>query len=183
MSPWPTSPRVRLSPRPSISAKEEATDSLVQKYMRSSLYTVILNSETMNQYYEEETKKGENADELMSMVKGFAKTDQKKAANDSTSGSLFSLPAEVFPTIEIPNQFNDHNLAWRVINFDSIKATVTADELEKYAPAKKKGGFGKFAKSMAGMETKGDDNNADFDKYAPAVLNKFFMDTMSPPRS
>lgn len=176
MSPWPTSPRVRLSPRPSISAKEEATDSLVQKYMRSSLYTVILNSETMNQYYEEETKKGENADELMSMVKGFAKTDQKKAANDSTSGSLFSLPAEVFPTIEIPNQFNDHNLAWRVINFDSIKATVTADELEKYAPAKKKGGFGKFAKSMAGMETKGDDNNADFDKYAPAVLNKFFMD-------
>lgn len=96
---------------PSISAKDEATDSLVQKYMRSSLYTVILNSETMSQYYEEETKKGENA-----------------------------------------------------------------DELEKYAPAKKKGGFGKFAKSMAGMETKGDDNNADFDKYAPAVLNKFFMD-------
>ena len=39
-----------------------------------------------------------------------------------------------------------------------------------------RGGFGKFAKSMAGMETKGDDNNADFDKYAPAVLNKFFMD-------
>ena len=105
MSPWPTSPRVRLSPRPSISAKEEATDSLVQKYMRSSLYTVILNSETMNQYYEEETKKGENADELMSMVKGFAKTDQKKAANDSTSGSLFSLPAEVFPTMEIDNMF------------------------------------------------------------------------------
>lgn len=159
---------------PSASAKEEVADSLVQKYMRSSLYTIILNSDTMNQFYEEETKKGENADELMSMVKGFAKTDEKKAANDSVEGSLFALPAQVFPTIEIPNQFNDHNLAWRVVDFDSIKATVTEEELAKYAPAKKKGGFGKFAKSMAGMETKGDDNNAAFDKYAPAVINKFF---------
>lgn len=159
---------------PSISAKEEVADSLVQKYMRSSLYTIILNSETMNQYYEEETKKGENADELMSMVKSIANTDQKKAANDSVEGSLFSLPAQVFPTIEIPNQFNDHNLSWRVINFDSIRATVTDEDLAKYAPAKKKGGFGKFAKGMAGMDTKGDDNNAAFDKYAPAVLNKFF---------
>lgn len=47
---------------PSASAKEEVADSLVQKYMRSSLYTIILNSDTMNQFYEEETKKGENAD-------------------------------------------------------------------------------------------------------------------------
>lgn len=159
---------------PAVSAKTEATDSLVQNYMRSSLYTIILNSESMNKYYEEETKKGENADELMSIAKGFAKTDAKKAENDSSAVSIFSLPSMVFPTIEIPNQFNDHNLAWRVVDFDSIKATVTDEDLQKYAPKKKKSGFGAFAKSMAGMSTQGDNNNNEFDNYAPAVLQKFF---------
>lgn len=161
---------------PTLSAETQATDSLVQKYMRSSLYTIILNSESMNNYYEEETKKGENADALMSIAKGFAKTDAKKASNDadSTATSIFSLPAVVFSTIEIPNQFNDHNLAWRVVDFDSIKATVTEDELKQFTPKKKKSGFGSFAKSMAGMSTKGDDNNNEFDNYAPAVINKFF---------
>lgn len=158
----------------SAQAATQATDSLVQNYMRSSLYTIILNSDTMNKYYEEETKNGENADAFMSLAKGFAKTDAKKAANESETGSIFALPAVVFPTIEIPNQFNDHNLAWRVVDFDSIKATVTDEDLTKYAPKKKKSGFGKFGKGLIGMSTKGDDNNSDFDKYAPAVINKFF---------
>lgn len=158
-------------------AKDQATDSLVNNYMRSSLYTIILNSDAQNNYYEEETKKGEVADGgIMAMAKSFANTDAKKAANDTTVGSVFSLPARVFPTINIPNQFNDHNLAWRVVNFDSIKSTVTDEELQKYAPKKKSKGsaFGTFAKGAAGMSTTGDNINADFDKYAPAVINKFF---------
>ena len=160
---------------PSVKADTEANDSLVQKYMRSSLYTLILNSETMNQFYEEETKKGENADALMSLAKGFAGTDSKKEANSQTTGSIFSMPAKVFSQIEIPNQFNDHNLQWRVLNFDSIKSTVTEQELAECPAVKKKGaGFGKFAKGMLGMETKGNENNEEFDKYALAVLNKFF---------
>ncbi len=156
-------------------AKTVATDSLVNNFKRSSLYTLILSSDAQNKYYEDETKNGEGASELMSIAKSLAKTDQKKAANDSASGSIFSLPAKIFPTIAIPNQFNDHNLQWRVLDFDALKKEVSAEDLEKYAPKKKKGGgLGKFAKSAAGMNTQGDDINADFDKYAPAVLNNFF---------
>lgn len=160
-------------------AKNVANDSLVNNYMRSSLYTIILNSDAQNAFYEEETKKGEGANELMSMVKDMANTDAKKAANEDESGSLFSLPAKVFASIPIPNQFNDHNLSWRVINFDSIKAGVTDADITKYAafaPKKKGGGaFGKLAKGAVGMDTKGDDLKAEYDKYAPAVLNKFFL--------
>ncbi len=157
-------------------AKTTATDSLVQNFKRSSLYTIILNSKAQNKHYEEETKKGEGASELMSMVKDLAKTDAKKAANDSTTGSIFDLPAAVFPTIAIPTQFNDHNLGWRVIDFDAAKGTITAADLEKYQPKKKKkgAGFAKFAKGAVGAETKGDDINEEFDKYAPAVVNTFF---------
>ncbi len=159
---------------PAARAESVATDSLVQKYMRSSLYTLILNSDTQNKYYEEETAKGENADALMSIAKSIAKTDDKKAANDSVAEeSIFALPAKIFPTIEIPNQFNDHNLATRVLDFDAIKATVTPEELAAHQPKKKGGGFGKFAKSMV-MSTTGDDINDEFDKYVPAVLHKFF---------
>ncbi len=157
------------------SAKEaNASDSLVQNYMRSSLYTIILNSDTQNAFYEEETKKGEVADGgIMAMAKSLAKTDEKKAANDDHTGSIFALPAMLFPTIEIPNQFNDHNLATRVVNFDSIRGLITPEEKAQFA-VKKKGGFGTFAKSMAGMSTATDNANNEFDEYAPAVINRFF---------
>lgn len=157
-------------------AKNEVADSVVQNFKRSSLYTILLASDTQNKYYEEETSKGADASELMSIAKSFAKTDQKKASNDSIEGSIFALPAKVFTTIEIPTQFNDHNLQWRVINYDSIKGLVTEEDLTLYAPKKKSKGaaFGSFAKSMAGMSTKGDNINSEFDKYAPAVVNKFF---------
>lgn len=163
-------------------AKDVATDSLVNNYMRSSLYTIILNSDAQNNYYEEETKNGEGASELMAIAKSVAKTDEKKNANDSTSGSIFSLPAKLFPSIEIPNQFNDHNLEWRVLQFDSLQTFVTDADLEKYAPKKKsKGsGFAKFAKGAAGMNTTGNEINEQFDKYSPAVLNKFFNEKHVP---
>lgn len=158
----------------SVSAKTDATDSLVNNYMRSSLYTILLKSDAQNKYYEEETKKGENADMLMSMAKSLAKTDKKKAANDSATVSVFELPAIEFTTIEIPNQFNDHNLDVRVLDFDALKANITDADKAKYGAKKKKAGFGAFAKSMVGMSSKGDNINADFDSYAPAVIGKFF---------
>lgn len=157
-------------------AKNEVADSMVQNFKRSSLYTILITSDAQNKHYEEETAKGQGASELMSIAKSFANTDQKKAANDSTEGSIFALPAQVFTTIEIPNQFNDHNLQWRVINYDSIKGLITEEDLDLYTPKKKnKGaGLGAFAKSMVGMDTKGDEINAEFNKYTPAVLGKFF---------
>lgn len=157
---------------PTMKAADVATDSLVQNYMRSSLYTILLNSEKMNAYYEEETKNGENASALISLAKSF-----KSTKSDDTQGSLFSLPSRVFPDIEIPNQFNDHNLQWRVLNFDSVAGNVSDADLAKFAPAKKKGvGFGKLAKGAVGMNTQGDENNEYFDKYAQAVINQFFED-------
>ena len=165
----------------SISAKEAANDSLVENYMRSSLYTIILKSDKQNKHFEEETKKAADSDALMSTIKSFANTDAKKAANETEAGSIFELPAAVFPSIEIPNQFNDHNLAVRVIDFDAIKSTISADEAEKYRVGKKKGGgFGKFAKAAAGMNTAGDDINADFDNYVGAVMHKFFAQEKVP---
>lgn len=161
-------------------AKPEANDSLVRNYMRSSLYTIILNSDKMNAYYEEESQKTD-ASATMALIKGFSKADSKKAANDTvdTDISLFELPARVFTDIEIPNQFNDHNLGTRILDFDAIKATVTDEDVsaaaEKFGQtAKKKGGFGKFAKGMMGMSTKGNDNNQEFDKVVPGVMYKFF---------
>lgn len=161
----------------SVWAKDVATDSLVNNYMRSSLYTIILNSETQNNYFEEETKKGENADGLMTIAKGFAKTDEKKAANDTNEGSIFSLPSKVFAGIAIPNQFNNHNLETRVLDFDALKANITDADMEKYGPKKKKSGFGSFMKAAATQTTGIGANgnvNEEFDKYSPAVLAKFF---------
>lgn len=151
-----------------------ANDSLVQNYMRSSLYTLVLNSDTQNLFYEEETKNAAVDDGgIMSMAKTLTGTDAKKAANDDYTGSIFELPAKVFPTIAIPNQFNDHNLAVRVVNFDSIRSLITPEELEKFQ-VKKKSGIGLIAKSMAGMSTSTDQANNQFDQYAPAVINRFF---------
>lgn len=165
----------------SLSAKTAATDSLVNNYMRSSLYTIILSSNAQNAFYEEETKNGSNANEFMSLAKSLANTDQKKAANDTHTGSIFELPAQVFPSIPIPNQFNDHNLAWRVIDFDSIKATVTDADIEKYGSKKSKNAaFGAMAKSMAGLDSRGNNLNMEFDKYSPSVLNKFFSENHIP---
>lgn len=153
-----------------VSAKEVA-DSAVENFKRSSLYTIILKSDKQNKYFEEETKKAEaNSDGLVSLAKSFVKKDGEENVN------LFELPAQVFPNIPIPSQFNDHNLDVRVLDFDELKGNVTDAELAQYAPKKKSGGgfLGKMAKSAAGMETAGDDINAEFDNYAPAVLAKFF---------
>lgn len=162
------------------SAKEAIADSLVNNYMRSSIYTIVLNSHEMNDYFEKETKeaaKGSGDDLLVSTVNAFAKTEEKRAANE-TEGSLFALPARMFPTIAIPNQFNDHNLEYRVINFDSIRALCSKEEIDKYNTFKapKSAGFGKFMKAAAGMSTKGNENNEVFDKSCGAVLRRFFND-------
>jgi len=73
---------------PAIQAKTAATDSLVNNYMRSSIYTVLVSSKKQNARYEEEAKNANNAanaDMIMGTVKAFANTDAKKAANETES--------------------------------------------------------------------------------------------------
>lgn len=170
-----------LALSPIVFAKD-VTEENVENYMRSSLYTIILNSEKQNNYFEEETKKGENANEFMSLAKELANTNEKKAANDTISGSIFSLPAKIFASIPIPNQFNDHNLGTRVIDFDILAANLTDSDKEAAAKdgfeGKKKSKFnvGNIAKSAAGISTEGSEINASFDEVAPAVMHKYFKD-------
>lgn len=167
---------------PAVSAKTAATDSLVNNFMRSSIYTILLNSKTQNDRYEKEAKEAMNADAIMSAVKSLANTDAKKAANDTESGTLFSLPAKLFPSIEIPNQFNDHNLEARVLDFDALRANVTDEEKDKYNPKTKNQKAGAMAKGLAGGlmgSAAGKSESSmlrvdEVDEYLPAVLHKYF---------
>ena len=162
-------------------AKTAATDSLVNNYMRSSIYTILLNSKAQNARYEKEANESANADALMSIAKSFAGTDAKKAAN-SDGNSIFSAPAELFPTIEIPNQFNDHNLTDRILDFDALRANVTDEEKDKYNPKTKNQKAGAMAKGLAGGmmgAAAGKEESSmlkvdEVDEYMPAVLHKYF---------
>jgi hypothetical protein len=162
-------------------AKDTATESLVNNYMRSSIYTILLNSTEQNARYEQEAKDAEqNKDAIVQAVSSIASKDSV-----SDNSSLFSLPAELFPTIEIPAQFNDHNLAERVINYETWKEGITEDEAKQYNQPSKTKSFGKFAKSLAGSAlgaASGKDGSSmlkvdEVDDYAPAVLHKYLTKT------
>jgi len=164
------------------SAKTDATDSLVNNFMRSSIYTIIVNSEAQNQRIDEETQKAANQDAIMSLAKSFAGTDKKKAANETETVSLSKLPQKEFLNIEIPAQFNDHNLTDRIVDFDALRAGLTEADVKKYNPQTKNQKFGKFAKGLAGglmggMSGKNESSMLkvdEVDEYLPAVLHKYF---------
>ncbi len=171
---------------PVMSAKTTATDSLVNKFMRSSIYTILLNSEKQNARYETEAAEATaatNNDAILGTVKTLARTDAKKAANETESGNIFSLPAQLFPTIEIPTQFNDHNLEVRVLDFDKLAAKVTPEERDKYNPKSKNQKAGAVAKGLLGgvMGASAGKSESSMlrvdsvDELLPAVLNKYFQ--------
>lgn len=163
-----------------VCAKNSATDSLVNNYMRSSIYTILVNSNAQNERIDKETKENANQDAILSVVKSIANTDAKKAANE-TEESLAALPMREFVSIEIPDQFNDHNLAERIIDFDAIKATLTDAEKKEFEPSKNKKA-GNFMKGMAGGLLGGAAGKEEssmlrveeVDEYLPAVLGKYF---------
>lgn len=168
----------------SASAKTVATDSLVQNYMRSSIYTILLNSKTMNDYFEKETKEADAASNGTLVVDLFlGGAADKREANETHKGSIFTLPAEIFPTVEIPNQFNEHNLGWRVVNYDSIRGLVNESDIAKFAEKKKKsmfGGLGGLIKDATGVQSEGMDNSKEYDRCYRAVVDRFFSSNNVP---
>ncbi|MCM1370104.1 MAG: hypothetical protein NC204_06995 [Candidatus Amulumruptor caecigallinarius] len=152
-------------------------------YLRSSLYTILLNSKTQNQRIEEENN-NVAGNEFMEMAKGFAKTDEKKAANDNSTLKLGEIPMAEFMGIAIPNQFNDHNLSVRTIDFDTYKNGISkeqADEMNTKFTGKKKGGgfmkaLGAAALSTAAGGETGLINTDDTGDYMIAVVDKFLQD-------
>lgn len=111
-------------------------DETEPSYMRSSVYAVLVSSDAQDKKIEEENKKyAENA--LVSLGQSFANTDKKKAANENSDVALSKLPQQEFLKLEIPNNFNDHNLELRVLDYDNIRANLTDAEISAVSTKKK----------------------------------------------
>lgn len=154
-------------------------------YLRSSLYTILIKSDAQAKRLEEENaKEGNNM--IMSAAKSLAKTDEKKAANDTLGIPMSQVPAYLFTTIAIPPQFNDHNLAaLRFIDFDAIRAGLSEEDAAKATESLGMKGKSKGAKLMKGLGSSalgaatGQQNSSlintdEVDEYAPAVILNFF---------
>lgn len=133
-----------------MSAQEKKNES---EFMRSSLYTILVVSKEQNKRLDDETKNAAE-NEYISMIKGYTKTDEKRAANE-TETTLASIPGRIFAGIPIPEQFNNHNLGLRILDYDSIRATLTNDQVNALKPKKSGGakalGFAKkFGAGMLG---------------------------------
>lgn len=139
------------------------------KFMRSSIYTILVNSEEQNTRLDKEAMDVD--------PEGYAET--LKAAGIS---SLGVLPKQVFPTIAIPEQFYDHNLPLRVLDFDEIITGITPEQAKEARP--KGGGFKKGLTAVGGvaMATASGDTTSSVlrvekvDDYMHAAVNKFLAD-------
>ncbi len=166
----------------SISAQEQEEP----KYMRSSIYTVLVNSDRQNKELDKEILSSNNI-----FVEGyniFAKTEEKRQKNDTIDIPKSELPQVVFPTIAIPDQFNDHNLVERTIDFDAISAGISKEEAKKFNESagikKKKKSWlrkgGEFIANVGAEVLTGQSESEEYndlnkyvDEYMPAVVNAY----------
>ena len=173
-------------------------------YLRSSIYTVLVKSDIENAKLDREI---EDPNLITSMVSGFkdAKKSlsslnpfkkskdneaQEEKAEDVTpvpTTIRSKVPQTMFPLIPIPNQFNDHNLAERVIDLDPLAASCTQEEMETAAAAfEKKTKTGSFLKGVASGAASmlgGSDGSPSalisidtISSQIPAALNKYFAE-------
>lgn len=138
-------------------------------FMRSSIYTILVNSDEQNQRLEDEAKQVDS--------KGYQQMIEKYG----DSRLLSSVPATTFPHIAIPVQFNDHNLGLRVVNYDLIRANVTPAEAKAARPKGKGGnGFKAFAGGMLGASAGKNESSIlrveEVDEYMHAVMQRYFAE-------
>lgn len=149
-----------------------------QKFMRSSLYTVLVKSDRQNEKLEIEANT-QSSNMITGTIKAFANTDEKRAQN-SDSVRMTEIPQIEFVKISIPDQFNDHNLMTRVVEFDALSVGIREEEKNAAMAVegkKKKGGFGKFAKGLGAIALGSNSAILNVDTvndYIPAVMNRFF---------
>lgn len=136
------------------------------KFMRSSIYTILVNSDEQNTRLDQEAQETD--------AEGYAATLQ-----ESGLSSLGGIPKSVFPTLAIPEQFNDHNLEWRVLDFDQVTAGMTDDEAKAARP-KGKGGsatgkalLGAAVGGLTGANTSTMIRYEKVDDYIFAAVEKF----------
>lgn len=134
------------------------------KYMRSSIYSVLVNSNEQNTRLDNEAQ---DADA----------TGYQEAIQGSGLNSLGDIPGLVFPKLTIPEQFNNHNLGILVIDFDKLSSGISDEEAKEARP--KGGEAGKFLKSMAAQQMGGNSTMVRVEKvddYMHAVVNKFIQE-------
>ena len=156
----------------------ESVDS-VPKFRRSSLYTILVKSAAQDANLDKELTSSGN---LVSDLVG-AFVSENKDTTETAGMSKSQIAQREFLKVEIPNQFNDHNLDIRVLDFDAIKVTPEeiAASVDEGTSKKKKGGFGKaLGKGLLAATTGADvdamkgSNSDSVDTKLGAVLRKFY---------
>ncbi|MDE5821922.1 MAG: hypothetical protein K2H63_05500 [Paramuribaculum sp.] len=140
------------------------------KFLRSSIYSILVNSDEQNQRLDKEAKETD--------PEGYA------ASLNGSIKSLGDIPKLTFPNIAIPEQFNDHNLTIRVIDFDQLAAGISEDEAKAARPSG--GGASKFLKSAAASAVSSNGESSmvrveKVDDYMHAVVNKFLENNQVAP--
>ncbi len=136
-------------------------------FMRSSIYSILVNSAEQNTRLDQEAK-DTNAEAY------------EEAIGQLNGKTLADIPTMVFPTIQIPEQFNNHNLTLRVLEIDTIMACMTPDEAKAARPKEKGGGFGKFMKSAGAAALSSGDKQSSMvrvekvDDYMHGAVQKYF---------
>lgn len=153
-----------------------ATLDSVPNYRRSSLYTFLVRSDAQDAKLDKEVT---SSNILTSAIQSM---QTERADTTETAGMTKSQIAQrEFMLVEIPPQFNDHNLSERVLNFDNYK--VTQEEIDAAAAAGNKGkkSSGNLLSMMAGTSSPAT-NTDDLDYRLPAVLLKFFAEQGTAPQ-
>lgn len=139
-----------------------------RKFRRSSVYSVLVHSNTMDQKLSETKSTGNVALELVRAAKG---------ADTLTVNP--TIVTDLFPTIAIPRQFNDFNLSTRVIEYDGFNITEDDIKAADEEGGKKKKSFGALAgkalsAATGGMTMPTAPGNDDVTKGMKALAVKFF---------
>lgn len=134
------------------------------KFMRSSIYSVLINSDDQNTRLDKEAS---SADPKV----------YEETLKASGLSSLGGVPKAAFERLTIPEQFNNHNLDILVVDFDALVKDITPDQAKEARP--KGNGAGKFLKAVASEALSSDGESSmlrveTVDDYMHAVMNKFF---------
>lgn len=167
----------------------------VPNFRRSSLYTFLIRSDAQDAKLDTEVVSSNLVTGLVDAVKDTAK--ELKAAKDTTGAApeatakRSEIAQKEFLKVEIPNQFNDHNLEVRVLDFDKYKVTkedIDAAALEQGVDNNsKKKKVGGFAKGLASSALGGGESGSQIiridtvDKCIPAVVKKFYAEQNTAP--
>ena len=117
------------------------------KFRRSAVYSIMVHSDAMDQQLKEKSSNTGNV--ITDLVKS------KQGENKEVDPAVVK---ELFPSIAIPQQFTDFNLATRVIEYDEYGITeddIKAADESASGTKKKKKGFGALAGKALGAAVGG----------------------------